>query len=274
MAVHTFAQRRIRTHGPVARRVRLGLHFAGGTKPVRRAIAVGCLLALTVGCAHASPRHALAPPPAPVPGTTPAGHPEPLVAPYARIETGPIRALVPKAWASQSIDLDSMRQGLVASPHPKRWDQLDGTVPGLEVAWVDSTRVGIPSDLYYFAAAGPAIPAMASSRTCSRDHFSVLVNHRPLAGDPFSPGDYVERGYGTCRHRGHATHWAYFVAAPGFGPLRQLGIPTSGLYLAVAVVPESPSAEKRLQTIIRSAQYGSASVAELMQAARQSAQLG
>ena len=102
----------------------------------------------------------------------------------------------------------------------------------------------------------------------------MLVNHRPLAGDPSSAGDYVERGYGTCRHRGHATRWAYFVAAPGFGPLRQLGIPTSGLYLAVAVVPESPSAEKRLQTIIRSAQYGSASVAELMQAARQSAQLG
>jgi len=199
---------------------------------------------------------------------------QPLAAPFATVETGPVQALVPKQWESVSIDMDSLRQGLVASPHPKRWGHMDGTVAGIEVTWVDVTRVGIPSDMYYFAAAGPAIPSVVSSQTCQREHFTVLVNHRPLADDPYSPADYVERGTGTCQQRGHYTRWAYFVAAPGFGPLRQLGIPTSGLYLAVAVVPESPSAEKRLQTIIRSAQYGSASVAELMQAARQSARLG
>jgi hypothetical protein len=201
-------------------------------------------------------------------------HHPPVAAPFATVETGPVQALVPKRWETTSIDLDSMRQGLVASPDPQRWGEMDGTVPGLEVAWVDVTRVGIPSDLYYLAASGPAIPAMVSSRTCRRTRMSVLVNHRPLAGDPYSPGDYVERGGGTCHQRGHRTRWAYFVAAPGFGPLRDMGIPNSGLYLAVAVVPESPTAEKRLQTIIRSAQYGSASVGQLMQAARLSAQLG
>jgi hypothetical protein len=209
----------------------------------------------------------------PDPGALSTGAKQPLAAPFATVETGPVQALVPKSWETASIDMSSLRQGLVASPHPKRWGQMDGMVPGLEVAWVDVTEVRIPSDLYYLAASGPAIPAMVSSRTCERVHMTVLVNHRPLAGDPNSFGDYVERGTGTCHQRGHRTRWAYFVAAPGFGPLRQLGIPTSGLYLAVAVVPESPSAEKRLQTILRSAQYGSASVAELMQAARQSAQL-
>jgi hypothetical protein len=198
----------------------------------------------------------------------------PVHVPFATARTGPVKALVPRRWQTSPIDMDSLRQGLVASPDPGRWGDMDGTVPGLEVAWVDVTRVGIPSDLYYLAASGPAIPAMATSTTCRRTRLAVLVNHRPLPGDTYSPGDYVERGGGTCHHRGHRTRWAYFVAAPGFGPLREMGIPNSGLYLAVAVVPESPTAEKRLQTIIRSAHYGSASVGQLMQAARLSAQLG
>jgi hypothetical protein len=237
-------------------------------------------MALTVGCAHASSRHTAAAtddPPSLAPGSIAAPLPSklPPTQPYATVETGAVQALVPKQWEAASIDTDgSLRQGLVASPDPRRWGEMDGSVPGLEVAWVDVTRVGIPSDLYYLAASGPAIPAMASSEACRRQHHVILLNHRPFAGDPFSPGDYVERGSGTCHHRGHATRWAYFVAAPGYGPLRDLGIPTSGLYLAVAVVPQSPTAEKRLQTLIRSAQYGSATVAQLMQAARLSAQLG
>jgi hypothetical protein len=194
--------------------------------------------------------------------------------PFAAVETGSVRAYVPMRWETSSIDMDSLRQGLVASPDPVRWGDMDGTVPGLELAWVDVTRTHIPSDLYYLAASGPAIPSLVSEETCRRTRMAVLVNHRPLAGDPNAFGDYVERGGGTCHRSGHRTRWAYFVAAPGFGPLREMGIPNSGLYLAVAVVPESPTAEKRLQTIIRSARYGSASVAQLMHAARLSAQLG
>lgn len=234
-------------------------------------------MALTVGCAHASARHpaARAPSVAPAPGSRPVTSKQPLAEPYARVETGAVGALVPRRWEASTIDADgSLRQGLVASPDPRHWGQMDGTVPGLEVAWVDITRVGIPSDLYYLAASGPAIPALASTKGCHRQHHIVLLDHRPFAGDPFSPGDYMERGSGTCHREGHATRWAYFVAAPGFGPLRQMGIPTSGLYLAVAVVPQSPTAEHRLQILLRSAQYGSASVAQLMHAARMSAQLG
>ncbi|HEY7280864.1 MAG TPA: hypothetical protein VID47_04640 [Actinomycetota bacterium] len=247
---------------------------------MRRLIAGGCLLALTVACAHAPASPALGAvgvpqtaPPAPV-ATLPAPLKPPLTSPFAAVENGDVQALVPKRWEATPLETDPLRQGLVASPNPKDWRHLDGSVPGLEVAWVDVTRVGIPTDLYYLAASGPAIPPLASSHTCRRDHVSVLLNHRPLAGDPNSPGDYVERGTGTCHKRGHiATRWEYFVAAPGFGPLRQMGIPTSGLYLAVAVVPQSPNAEQRLDTILRSAQYGSASIAELMRAARESANL-
>jgi hypothetical protein len=230
-------------------------------------------MALTVGCAHTSGRHPGARPPRAAP--RPITSKQPLAEPNATVETGAVQALVPRQWEASSIEGNgSLRQGLVASPDPRRWGQLDGSVPGLEVAWVDVTRVRIPSDLYYLAASGPAIPAMASSLGCHRQHHHVLLDHRPFAGDPFSPGDYVERGSGTCHRRGRDTQWAYFVAAPGFGPLRGMGIPTSGLYLAVAVVPRSPTAERQLQTMIRSAQYGSASVAQLMQAARMSAQLG
>ncbi|HXJ65097.1 MAG TPA: hypothetical protein VNN79_15190, partial [Actinomycetota bacterium] len=146
-----------------------------------------------------------------------------LASPFATVDDGEIHALVPKRWEAASLETDPLRQGLVASPDPKAWDDTDGSVPGLEVSWVDVTRGGIPTDLYYLAASGPAIPGLVSAHACHRVHVSVLVNHRPLAGDPYSPGDYVERGSGTCHREGHATRWAYFVAAPGFGPLRQLG---------------------------------------------------
>jgi hypothetical protein len=244
---------------------------------VRRLIAGLCLMALTVGCAHASGRHPGGEPHRRVlaSGARPVTSKQPLTAPFATIETGSVQALVPRQWEASAIEGNgTLRQGLVASPDPRRWGQLDGSVPGLEVAWVDVTRVRIPSDLYYLAASGPAIPAMASTHGCTRQHHHVLLDHRPFAGDPFSPGDYVERGSGTCHRRGHDTQWAYFVAAPGFGPLRSMGIPTSGLYLAVAVVPRSPTAERQLQTMIRSAQYGGASIGQLMRAARMSAQLG
>jgi len=231
---------------------------------VRRLIAGWCLLGLTVACAHAQSGHPRSP-----------LHQHPLVAPrYAVVGAAHVAATVPKRWHAAELESQgSLRHGLVASPDPRRWDDMDGSVPGIEVAWVDVNRVRIPSDLYYLAAAGPAVPRMVSSTTCRRVQVHVVVNHKPFAGDPFSPADYVERGSGTCRRPGRDTRWAYFVAAPGFGPLRDLGIPTSGLYVAVAVVPDSPTAEKRLQTMIRSAQYGTATVAQLLRAARVSARL-
>ena len=242
---------------------------------MRRTIAGWCLLALTAACTRA-PAHG--PGPLPAPDTTWASVPgslkPPPPTPFATVDAGGVEAVVPKRWRASVFDSGgSLRQGLVASPDPSQWGRSDGAVPGLELTWVNRDKVRIPSDLYYLAASGPAIPNVASSRDCRREQVHVLVNHRPFSGDPFSPGDYVERGSGTCHRRGHVTRWAYFVAAPGYGPLRNLGIPDAGLYIAVAVVPDSPTAEHRLQIMVRSAQYGTATIAQLLAAARVSARL-
>jgi len=236
------------------------------------------MLALTAACTHVRPGDAgaaprRAPSVEPVPSAAPIAHP--LHSPYETVDAGGVQALVPRKWEATALLGDGiLRQGLVASPDPDSWEELDGSVPGLEVSWVDRELVGIPSDLYYLAASGPAIPGLVSADWCRREHVAVLLNHQPFADDPSSPGDYVERGSGYCHRQGHVTRWAYFVAAPGFGPLRNIGIASSGLYVTVAVVADSPTARERLHTMVRSAQYGTASVAQLLKVARLSARLG
>jgi hypothetical protein len=160
----------------------------------------------------------------------------------------------------------------MASPNLDQWNRRDGSVPGLEVAWIDGARLGIPSDYYYLAANGPAIPHVASLHRCEPSYSRVIVDHRPdFGGDPQSPGDFVAQGAGTCRHHGHLNRWAYFVAAPGFGPLRRIGIPTSELYTAFAVLPDGPRVGDELRRLLTSAVFGTVTVGELVVAARESA---
>ena len=222
---------------------------------------------MVTGCASASAAHSRA---APVAAPA-AGADHPLS--FAPLSEGDVHALVPKQWTAQPLPVgDTFREGLTASPDPDRWAAMDGSVPGLEVAYVDVARGGIPSNLYYLAASGPAIPQLASSSTCKATH-RVIVDHRPAFGrGAFSPGDYAERGNGMCRSERASTRWAYFVAAPGLGPLRDMGIPTSGLYVVVVVVPEGRDAAKRLRTLLLGAEFGKTSVSELIVAARRSAQ--
>ncbi len=78
----------------------------------------------------------------------------------------------------------------------------------------------------------------------------------------------VARGEGVCLAGSRSTRWAYFVAAPGFGPVRGLGIPTSGLYVVVAVLPDSPRARGLLNKLLNSAEFGGASVSDLYAAAQ------
>ena len=114
---------------------------------------------------------------------------------------------------------------------------MDGTTEGIAATWIDATVVGVPSDFYYLAATGPFFSQLVHSprlpgrieRVCS------TTSHVRIRGVG-SPGDYMAEGEGTCRPRGRSTRWAYFVAAPGFGPVRQLGIARSGLYVVVAVL--------------------------------------
>ncbi len=222
---------------------------------------------LSAACAHASGGNG--------PGSAFTVAPAPQVAdrptPFEMVSAGEVQALVPKQWTVAPIADDPLREGVVASPNLNGWASMDGTVPGLEAMWVDVARVGIPFNYYYLAASGAAIPQVASSQTCRNAHLEVIVDHRPVfAGDTWSPSDYAVRGSGSCQSGGHHTRFAYFVAAPGFGPVRHVGIPTSGLYVVLAVVQDSPDAAKRLRTMLMSARFDATSVSQLIHAAKRS----
>jgi hypothetical protein len=77
----------------------------------------------------------------------------------------------------------------------------------------------------------------------------------------------VARGRGTCTVKNRPTRWAYFIAAPGFGPVRRVGIPTSGLYVVVAIMPASPRAPFLLNRLLERTEFNGSSVAEMIAAA-------
>ena len=85
-----------------------------------------------------------------------------------------------------------------------------------------------------------------------------------------SPGDFIASASGTCRRDGATTQWSYFVAAPGFGPARERGIPGSGLYLIVAATPAAPGAEHTLTQMIRNVRFGQDTARDFVQAVRAS----
>src|SRR5207245_6245262 len=90
---------------------------------------------------------------------------------------------------------------------------------------------------------------------CGPARAPVLVTHPPdYSGRTLSPGDFVASAAGGCRRGGRLTHWAYVVAAPGFGPVRKVGIPTSGLYVVVAEV-SGPESARLLTEIMKSARF-------------------
>jgi hypothetical protein len=60
------------------------------------------------------------------------------------------------------------------------------------------------------------------------------------------------------------------VAAPGFGPVRQVGIPNSGLYVVVAEVT-GPGSARLLTEIMKGARFDSSSIGEILEAAHRPA---
>ena len=194
--------------------------------------------------------------------------------PFTLVTEGPVHALVPDRWAEAPLGDGTLREGLMASPNLERWRNLDGSVPGIEAEWVDVTRVGIPSDYFYVAAKWPVLPSLAASRTCRSSYERVIVDHG-LAFNRLHEriGDFAARASGTCTHEGRVNRWAYFIAAPSFGPVRQVGLPNSGLYMVVAVMRDGPNAQRKLQRVLFGARFGKATVRDLMLAARESAQL-
>jgi len=196
--------------------------------------------------------------------------------PFTTVTEGPVHALIPHRWTEAPLsDGGSLRQGLMASPNLTQWRHLDGTVPGMEAAWVDSARVGIPSDYFYLAAKWPVLPKLARSGTCRPSFQQVIVDHRPAFNRLHEGvGDFAARASGTCTEHGHVNRWAYFVAAPSYGPERRVGLRNSGLYMVVAVMPDGPRVRSTLQKVLYDTRFGHASVRDLMLAARQSARLG
>jgi len=189
--------------------------------------------------------------------------------PYLEVSAGPVHALVPDGW--QPIAATNFAgEGFFASPSPHAWSRMDGTTEGIAATWVDATEVGVPSDFYYLAATGPLFSRLLDSPDCRAESQQVYLNHRPsfAAGKEGSPGDYMARGEGTCHARGHVTRWAYFVAAPGFGPVRGMGIPRSGLYVVVAVLPNGHEAGRVLQRLMDRTRFGDAAIRDFVRAAR------
>ena len=190
--------------------------------------------------------------------------------PFRRIMAGPVHALIPDDWhAVPAGDLSGAREGFIARPRPGAWE--DGRLrEGMAAVWVDGTKVGVPSDYYYLAAAGQALDLITRSRNCSATRQTVVVDHLPAFanGDPDSPGDYVAHGRGTCSAGEAPTRWVYFVAAPGYGPVREVGIPNSGLYVVVAAMPDGPRAPALLTKLLLRTEFAGASMDDFIAAAR------
>jgi hypothetical protein len=140
----------------------------------------------------------------------------------------------------------------------------------MAVTWVDATQVGVPSDYYYLAARGPLLSRLLAAEGCRTIDRRVFVNNVPsFTPDAPSAGDYMARGSGVCALAGTAaTRWAYFVAAPGFGPARQIGIPNSGLYVVVATAPDSPTAAAMLDRLLEHTRFNGADIGKFVSAIR------
>jgi hypothetical protein len=191
---------------------------------------------------------------------------------YDRVTAGAVEALIPPGWRAVASDPTSRTQrGFVASPRPQAWAGFRRGTTGLSATWIDATEVGVPSDYYYLAATGPVLSRLVASERCRRLGERVFANNVPAfaSGDRRSPGDFVARGEGVCSSpAGATTRWAYFVAAPGLGPAREVGIPSSGLYVVVAAAPAGPDASELLDHLLHHTWFADASMGDFIRAVR------
>ena len=187
-----------------------------------------------------------------------------------RVSAFGVSAIVPDDWVVASPDDATYALGVAASPGPQA---RIGAVPmeqGLIATRVDATVVGAPSDLYYLAAKGPIFGHVSDEDRCRVTDEEIYADHAPTAvtGRRASPGDFVATATGTCARRHTATRWSSFVAAPGFGPARERGIPGSGLYLIVASTPAAPGAARTLAQMIGRVRFGDDGMRDFVHAVR------
>ncbi len=191
--------------------------------------------------------------------------------PLVEVRIGHVRAVIPKSWDAKTLPISNLaREGFVASPNLTRWERGQAYSQGIEAFWVDVATLRIPSDYYYLAARNASFGQLGGPGACGPARPQILVNHPPdYSGRTLSPGDFVASAAGRCVRRGQLTHWAYVVAAPGFGPVRKVGIPSSGLYVVVAEV-SGPESARLLTEIMKSARFASATIGQIVDAAHAS----
>lgn len=186
------------------------------------------------------------------------------------VRAGLVQGLIPATW--EAAPLPSERypgRGFVASPSLSEWERGAGTVGGAEAFWVDEGDAEISAEYFYLVARGPAIGPLATNKRCQLLQQRVYLDDRPdFTGRSGSPGDYVTSGKGVCGSARNIVRWQFVVVAPGYGPIRQLGIPTSGLYVVIAAA-SGRHAPKLLRRIIHATRFRDTSISEIIQAARQ-----
>jgi hypothetical protein len=194
----------------------------------------------------------------------------PSPTPFDLVTAGQVRGAVPDDWHASLVDPTSgIRGGFVASPRKGRWSDIDGSAVGMSAMWVDATRVGVPSDFYYLAANGPLLSRLTTSANCREQSHEVYLDRRPTFDlERHSPGHFMAEGAGVCHRGARATRFAYFVAAPGFGPVHEVGIPSSGLYVVVAVVPAERGARQLLQQLMGRTRFGDDGIRDFVAVAR------
>ena len=190
--------------------------------------------------------------------------------PLSEVQAGYVRAVVPTTWEAKPLPPTRVaQQGFVASPRLDRFRGGDHPVQGVEAFWVDLGKVRIPSDYYYLAARNQSLAALSDAKSCQLARRNVFADNPPdFTGKRFSRSDYVASATGTCSVRGwrEPLRWAYVVAAPGYGPVRRVGIPSSGLYVFIAVV-SGPNADVLLKRMVESARFGRTPISQIVRAA-------
>jgi hypothetical protein len=176
---------------------------------------------------------------------------------------------VPDTWQARPLPPTRYaREGFVASPRIADWEQQAGTVGGAEAFWIDTGDLNLPSDYFYLVARGPVVGSLIADKSCRMLKQQVYLDNRPdFTGRTRSDGDYFASASGVCGPASKRVRWEYVVVAPGFGPIRHIGIPTSGLYVVMAAV-SGPRAGVLLQELIDSTRFHGTSITQMVDAAR------
>jgi hypothetical protein len=200
--------------------------------------------------------------------------------PLRQVVSGRVSALVPRDWDVRPLaSRAASREGLAASveeaaspstsPEAADWRKRPQPEFGLRAYWVNAASIQVPTDYYYLAARGTALERPFAVQACESHQRQILADHRPVFDRRlYSAGDFVAMAAGTCRVGEITTRWASFVAAPGYGPVREVGIPESGLYYAVVVIPDGPRASEHVRDVLLQVSFGGTTVSEFLDVAR------